>query len=60
MKSLLRNWGFPVGLLALWTLVAAYTVHALTGVQPALQSTDLPVMVAPPVEIEAPRPAHAS
>jgi hypothetical protein len=62
MKKLLRNWGFPAGLLTLWALAAAYTLHALVGVQPTLQSTEVPVpvMAGPPVAIDAPSPAHAS
>ncbi len=56
MRKLLREWGFPVGLLTLWAVAAAYTLHALVG----MQSTQLPVMVAPPVVIEAPRATQGS
>jgi len=56
MLKLMREWGFPVGLLGLWGVVAAYTLHALVG----LQTTQVPVMLAPPVVIEVPRATHGS
>jgi hypothetical protein len=55
MLKFLREWGFPVGLLALWGIAAAYTLYALGGGQPA----QLPVMVAPAVVIVVPRPMHS-
>ena len=51
MKNLMRAWGVPVGFLSLWVIAAAWTVHALAG----MQQTTMPVLVAPPVEIVAPR-----
>ncbi len=56
MMKLLREWGVPMGLLALWGIAAAYTLHALIG----MQSTQVPVMGAPAVEIVAPAPTHGS
>lgn len=56
MLKLMREWGFPVGLLALWGIAAVYTLHALVG----LQTTQVPVMLAPPVVIEVPRATHGS
>jgi len=38
MMSLLREWGFPVGLLLVWTMAAAFTLHALGD----MQSTQVP------------------
>jgi hypothetical protein len=43
MKSLLREWGFPVGLLLVWTIAAAFTVDALSGMHSTLQSTQVPL-----------------
>jgi hypothetical protein len=42
MMSVLREWGFPVGLLLVWTIAAAFTLHALIGMQSTLQSTQVP------------------
>ena len=42
MMSLLREWGFPVGLLLVWTIAAAFTLHALNGMRSTLQSTLVP------------------
>jgi hypothetical protein len=68
--TLLREWGFPIGLLTLWILVAAYTVHDLAGTRSALQSaapqsaapesTEMPTMVGQPVAIEAQVFGHQS
>jgi hypothetical protein len=62
MMKRLREWGFPIGLLTLWILVAAYTLHALTATRSTLQaapeSTEMPTMVGRPVAIEAQNPAH--
>jgi hypothetical protein len=52
MKKLLRNWLFPVGLIALWIFAAAYTLHALAIVRPTLQATEVPAMAGPPVATE--------
>jgi hypothetical protein len=56
LKNLMREWGFPVGLLTLWVVAAAYTLHSLVG----MQSSQVPVMVLPPMVIEAPSAAHGS
>jgi hypothetical protein len=45
MKTLARfvaNWGFPIGLIVAWMLVAAYTVHALAQAVFAWQVTPVP------------------
>jgi hypothetical protein len=56
MLKLMREWGFPVGLLTLWGIAAVYTVHALIG----MQSSPTPVMTLPPVVIEMPRASNGS
>jgi hypothetical protein len=56
MLKLMRAWGFPVGLLTLWGVTAAYTVHALIG----MQSPATPVMTLPPVVIEMPKASNGS
>ena len=56
MMKLLRAWGFPVGLLTLWAIAAAYTLQALIG----MQSAQVRVMAASPVVIQAPQTGHAS
>lgn len=56
MMKILRQWGFPIGLLALWAIAVAYTVQALAG----LRSTGVPVRAAPISAIEAPATGHAS
>ena len=56
MLKLMREWGFPVCLLTLWGVAAAYTLHALIF----MHASTIPVMVAPPVIIEAPRAANGS
>ncbi len=42
MMNLLREWGFPVGLLVTWTIAAAFTLYALGDMQATLQSTQVP------------------
>ena len=49
MMSLLREWGFPVGLLLVWTVAAAFTVDALIGMHSTLQSTRVPSQSTPVV-----------
>jgi hypothetical protein len=56
MLKTLREWGVPVGLLTLWGIAAAYTLHALVG----MQATQTPVMTLPPVVIEMPRATPGS
>ena len=56
MLKTLREWGVPVGLLTLWGIAAAYTVHALIG----MQNPPTPVMTLPPVVIEMPRASNGS
>ena len=60
MMKLLREWGFPVGLLMLWAIAIGYTLNALIGVQSTLESTQLPVMAAAPIVIEVPNTSHPS
>jgi hypothetical protein len=55
MMKLLRQWGFPVGLLVLWAIAAAYTLNALAGTE----STQIPVIAGPTVVIHASDTAHA-
>jgi hypothetical protein len=31
MLKILREWGFPAGLGALWAIAAIYTLHSLSG-----------------------------
>ena len=56
LKRVMREWGFPVGLLTLWGIAAAYTVHALIG----MPSNQTPVMTLPPVVIEMPKSTNDS
>jgi hypothetical protein len=35
----LREWGFPIGLLLLWTVAAVFTVYALVGMGMAVERT---------------------
>ena len=56
MRNLLSNWGVPAGLLAAWGIAAAFTLHALAG----MQTATLPVMSAPPVVIIAEKPIEHS
>ena len=57
MLKTLRGWGVPVGLLTLWGIAAAYTVHALIGMN---APSEVPVMYAPPMIIEMPKSPKAS
>ena len=48
---MIRQWGFPIGLIAAWMLAAAYTVSlAMQGLQPPTK----PLELAPPAAIEEP------
>ena len=48
---MIRQWGFPIGLLAAWMLATAYTLSlALQGLQPPTQTQE----PAPPAAIEEP------
>jgi hypothetical protein len=42
MMNRFREWGFPVGLLLLWGMAAAYTLSALIGMDARLQATQVP------------------
>ncbi len=42
MMNILRDWGFPVGLVLIWTIAVAFTLHALVDMQSTLQSTQVP------------------
>ena len=45
---MMRDWGFPIGLIAAWMLAAAYTLSvAMQGLEPAA-----PVRVPEPAAIE--------
>ncbi|HXN82081.1 MAG TPA: hypothetical protein VN883_06350 [Myxococcales bacterium] len=46
--QMIRDWGFPIGLIAAWMLAAAYTLSvAMQGLQP-----NAPVRVPQPAAIE--------
>lgn len=52
MRNFLSDWGVPVSLFAAWAVAAAFTLHALAG----MQSATIPVMTAPAVVITADKP----
>ena len=52
MRKFLGEWGVPIGLFAAWAVAAAYTLHALAG----MQSSTIPIMTAPAVVITAEKP----
>jgi len=64
MKSLLRQWGFPMGLLVVWMIAAAFTLDALNGMRLTLQSTQVQSqstqVVRQPVAAGSVNPAPAS
>jgi len=39
MMNHLREWGFPVGLLLVWAVAAAFTLSALVGMEATVQAT---------------------
>jgi hypothetical protein len=48
VMRMMRDWGFPIGLIAAWMLAAAYTLSvAMQGLEPAA-----PVRVPQPAAIE--------
>jgi hypothetical protein len=64
MRERLREWGFPIGLLLLWTIAAVFTVYALVGMEMAVERTQAHSqsmqMVAKPVATTGPKAAPAS
>jgi hypothetical protein len=63
MMERLREWGFPIGLLVVWAIAAAFTVSALVGMEATVERTQVPPqsmhMVAKP-PATGPKAAHAS
>jgi hypothetical protein len=42
MMDRLREWGFPIGLLLVWAIAAAFTVSALVGMEATVERTQSP------------------
>jgi len=60
MLNRVREWGFPVGLLLVWAVAAAFTLSALVGMEKTLQATQAPQstqIVQTPVAAASTKPA---
>jgi hypothetical protein len=60
MMSVLREWGFPVGLLLVWTMAAAFTLRALGDMRSTQVPSQSTQVVRQPVPARALNAAPAS